>query len=53
MHEHEIPVRHETTLHIDAAHTGIGGQMAWSTRQDEKYAVGPGTYNLELEIELR
>ena len=52
MHDHELPHRPQTIVHTDAVHAGIGGDMAWSTVQDEKYTVRPGEYELSLEIEL-
>ena len=52
MHEHELTRRRETIVQTDAVHAGIGGDMAWSTVQDEKYAVRPGEYHLEMQIEI-
>ena len=52
MHEHELARRPQIIVHTDAAHAGIGGCMAWSTQQDEKYTIKPGTYRLEMDIEI-
>ena len=52
MHDHEITIRPETIVHTDAAHTGIGGDMAWSTRIDPAYAVKSGEYSLAMEIQV-
>jgi beta-galactosidase len=35
-HEHELERRRESYLHIDAQHTGIGGEMGWSTVLDRE-----------------
>lgn len=51
-HDHELPVHKESILHLDAAHGPIGGEMAWSTKMPEKYAVTGGSYHLELEIRV-
>ena len=34
MHTHEVPRREDITLHLDAWHMPIGGDMAWSTMLD-------------------
>ena len=52
MHDHELPLRPQTVVHTDAVHAGIGGDMAWSTVQDEKYMIRPGEYELNLDILL-
>ena len=52
MHEHELARRPQIIVHTDAVHAGIGGCMAWSTQQDEKYTIKPGTYRLEMDIEI-
>ena len=49
-HDHELPLRPETYLHIDAAHGPIGGMMAWSIAMDEKYALKGGVYDLRFSI---
>lgn len=50
LHDHEIIRRPQITVHTDAAHAGIGGDMAWSTVQDKEFTVHPGEYKLNLEI---
>lgn len=52
MHDHELPRRSEIILHTDAAHAGIGGNMAWSTQMDPACEVRPGEYTLNLEIRI-
>ena len=51
-HDHELPRRPETVLHLDAAHAPIGGEMAWSTKMPEPLALRGGTYHLSVEISL-
>lgn len=52
-HEHELPRREQTWLHIDAAHAPIGGDMAWSTGVDRRQMPAGGAYHLRFDIELR
>ena len=52
-HDHEITRRRQTVLHVDAVHAGIGGDMAWSTVQNEKTTVSPGVYTLDMEISVK
>ena len=49
-HEHELPKRTETYLHIDAAHAQIGGDMAWSTAVDENLMIGRKTQFLDFTM---
>ena len=51
-HDHELPRRKETILHLDAAHGPIGSDMAWSIAMPEAFAVKGGAYHLELDITL-
>ena len=51
-HDHELPVRAESILHLDAAHAPIGSEMAWSIKLPEKYQVAGKDYYLEFEVEL-
>ncbi len=51
-HEHELIRRKESYLHIDAAHSGIGGDMGWSSFLSEDNRVQAKTYNLAFEIKL-
>jgi len=51
-HDHELPVRAETWLHIDAAHAPIGDDMAWSTGVDRKEMPAGGAYHLKFDIEF-
>ena len=43
-HEHELARRPETYLHIDAAHEGIGSNMAWSTAIDSRAWLSGGDF---------
>jgi len=43
-HDHELTRRPETFLHLDAAHSPIGGHMAWSTDTDKTAMLGDGLY---------
>lgn len=52
-HEHELRRRPEITLHLDAAHAPIGGDMAWSTGADLSQMPAGGSYHLRFHIDLR
>ncbi|MBR5380050.1 MAG: hypothetical protein IK140_05900 [Clostridia bacterium] len=52
MHDHELIRRHETVVHTDAVHAGIGGAMAWSTVQQKEFTVAPGEYCMDLVIQI-
>ena len=52
MHDHELIRRHETVVHTDAVHAGIGGAMAWSTVQQKEFTVAPGEYCMDLVIQV-
>jgi beta-galactosidase len=49
-HDHELPKREETYLHIDAAHGPIGSMMAWSSAMDTKYELRGGAFELNFNI---
>lgn len=49
-HDHELPLRGESWLHIDAAHSAIGDDMAWSTALPEEHRLPGGTYSLSFTI---
>ena len=51
-HNHELPKRAETWLHIDAAHAGIGGDMAWSTYMNANHSVPAGAHHQRFFIQL-
>jgi hypothetical protein len=51
-HSHELPGRGETYLYIDAAHTGIGSDMSWSTVVNPAFLVKAGAYRLRFAITL-
>lgn len=49
-HEHKLPRRRESYLHIDAAHAGIGSDMGWSTMLVDESKVKASTYILEYTM---
>ena len=51
-HEHELIRRNESYLHIDAAHCGIGSDMAWSTLLQESEKVKAQNYSMEFTISV-
>jgi len=51
-HDHKLPTRPETWLHIDAAHSGIGSEMAWSTVVAPEHLVKAGPHHLRFIITL-
>ena len=50
LHDHELPARAETILHIDAAHAAIGSNMSWSTAMPPEERVKGGTYHLAFTL---
>ena len=50
-HDHKLPKRTESYLHIDAKHGPIGSEMAWSTLSPAAYALHGGSYNIAFDIE--
>ncbi len=52
-HEHELPAHAESWLHVDAAHSPIGSDMAWSTAMPEEYRLKGGVYALRFTLEVR
>lgn len=40
--EHDLARRSNTFVSLDAAMSGIGGDMAWSTELDQRHQVNPG-----------
>ena len=51
-HEHELICRNESYLHIDAAHSGIGSDMGWSTMLLDSEKVKAQNYTLEFTISI-
>lgn len=51
-HEHELLRRKESYLHIDAAHTGIGSDMGWSSFLPGCERVIAKNYSLEFTVEF-
>lgn len=52
-HEHELKRHPETTLHLDAAHEGMGSNMAWSTAMDEHAWISGGDFARSFIITVR
>ena len=50
MHDHEIPRRAETFLHIDAVHAAIGSHMSWSTAMPPEERIQGGFFGLTFNI---
>lgn len=48
----ELKPEENGVLHLDGYHSGIGGDMGWSTEIPECYLVRPGVYYYEFEIIL-
>lgn len=51
-HDHEIEKAEDIVLHIDAIHSPIGGNMAWSTELPKELVIHPGEYSLSFDIEV-
>lgn len=51
-HDHELVRRKEAYLHIDAAHSQIGSEMAWSTQLDDSMHIGGKSHYLSFLTEL-
>lgn len=51
-HEHELPRRPESWLHLDAAHAPIGGDMGWSTGVDQREMLRGGAFALRFGIRM-
>ncbi|MCL2664789.1 MAG: DUF4981 domain-containing protein [Defluviitaleaceae bacterium] len=47
-HDHKLPRREETFLHIDAAHAGIGSDMSWSIATAPDQRIKAGVYHLNF-----
>ncbi len=52
-HDHELPEREETYIHIDAAHGQIGGDISWSSGLDAHLFIGRRTHTEEFTVILR
>ena len=50
MHTHEVPHRENVTLHLDAWHMPIGGDMSWSTVIDINEAPHAAMHSLRAVI---
>jgi len=53
LYDHKLPNRAETFLHIDAAHSGIGSNMAWSSHLDPAHIAPAGAYNLKFTVSVQ
>lgn len=51
-HDHELPARNKTYLHIDVRHSGIGSNMSWSSDYSPEHLVAAGVYRLRFTISL-
>jgi beta-galactosidase len=52
MHEHELIKRGDITLHIDAAHAPIGGNMSWSSGIERDNVPAAGGHFIGFMIEI-
>ena len=52
-HEHELIRRPESYLHIDAARSGIGSDMGWSSYLADEAAVWASGYEQSFTIQLK
>lgn len=48
---HELPVRSEVFLHLDAAQSGLGGDTGWTQNIHPEFQVKPGLYPFTFMIE--
>lgn len=51
-HDHELIRRPESYLHIDAAHSQIGSDMAWSTGLNQEFNIGGKNQSITFIMEL-
>jgi len=51
-HDHELPARAETWLHIDASHSGIGSDMAWSSVVNPEHLTKAGAHWLRFAVQV-
>lgn len=51
-HEYELDRRRETYLYIDGLHSGIGGDMAWSTEIPARHLVLSGQHRFGFKIRI-
>jgi beta-galactosidase len=51
-HDHQLPRRGETIVHLDAAHGPIGSEMAWSSVMPKNHGLGGGAYHTSFTVEL-
>jgi beta-galactosidase len=53
LHNHELPAREEIYLHIDAAHSGIGSNMSWSSHLEPSLLAKAAPHYLSFTVSLR
>jgi hypothetical protein len=51
-HEHELIRKQQSWIHLDAAHAGIGSDMAWSTMLMEGEQVSAKNYAFSFTLKL-
>lgn len=51
-HEHELIRRNQSYLHIDASHSGIGGDMDWSIYLPVSERANARNYSMEFTISM-
>lgn len=51
-HDHELKRRDEIYLHIDGFHTGIGGNMAWSTEIEDQHLIMAGHHRFGFTVTM-
>lgn len=52
-HDHQLVRRPQTFVHLDAAHSQIGSEMAWSTQLDENLHIGAKSHRLGFLLQLK
>lgn len=50
LHDCDLVRREEVFLHIDGFHSGIGGDMAWSTEISDRHLLRPGSYAFQVHL---
>ncbi|MCL2707874.1 MAG: DUF4981 domain-containing protein [Defluviitaleaceae bacterium] len=50
-HGHELPVSREVTLNVDAAHSGIGSNMGWSTDFSAEHVVKAAEHHIRFILD--
>ncbi len=50
-HMGDLPRRHEVFLHLDARHSGLGGDTGWSPNIHPEYQIQPGRFRFGFVLE--